>query len=742
MSAADTGNEGRIKQAAQQADQDQDQDGSTTQDYTDSGEYWTWSTLSPLLAGTFGPMATAFSICALVYGWREYLPPGTVEADASALSDPHWLIAINALSLAAALAGNLALLLNMAARLRFTIAQPITIGGFYLASVLLIADMAALTSSGDYRIDWAPAEPSQSHTLTSAFYYATFAAGLYFIIASLMCLTVYGANKRYYDKSFSLSRSQRTLMLQTMSFFIYLLLGALVWSKIEGWKYLDAVYWADTTLLTVGTGDFYPQTAVGQGLLFPFAIGGILILGLVVGSIRTLVLERGEEKMAAKITEKRRDTAINHVDVKHQTIKIGILAKAQFVIKPNMLPAHRRGEEFQIMRKVQLLAERERRYMALAMSGFFTCVLWFIGAVIFARAEVDQDLEYLDWLFFSYVSLLTIGYGTPAPTSNFGKAFFVFWSLLAVPSLTILISNMGDTVVKGVQDLTDLIASITVLPGDKGFRATLKLLIKRLSPDLKPMRFTGPGVFGDWPTTSGKKMTPATDWENHILDRLADRMSSHITPTELKNQKAAFADESLPGNELDRDIGFYHYVLSREIRDVMKDLGASPPKKYSWGDWEYFIKLMGNDLAAQEEDHSEFPGQDIPDLLVPDHLAVHRSPTDTSLGSPKLTHVGRDEREALQNTHTWKMPWSWLSNESPLMCARNESEWIMERLSAALERELNRTRRGYRRKPPISYRELSKYLLEKDSDATTENPEDEKEKTENDKLQRAALSED
>lgn len=82
-----------------------------------------------------------------------------------------------------------------------------------------------------------------------------------------------------------------------MSFVIYLLLGALVFSKVEGWKYLDAVYWADVTLLTVGLGDYSPKTRVGRGLLFPFAIGGILMVGLVVGSIRSLVLERGKEKV-------------------------------------------------------------------------------------------------------------------------------------------------------------------------------------------------------------------------------------------------------------------------------------------------------------------------------------------------------------------------------------------------------------------------------------------------------------
>jgi hypothetical protein len=52
--------------------------------------------------------------------------------------------------------------------------------------------------------------------------------------------------------------------------------------------------------------------------------------------------------------------------------------------------------------------------------------------------------------------------------SNSGKPFFVFWSLLAVPALTILISDMGDTVVKSIKDVTIWIGEVTVLPSDEG----------------------------------------------------------------------------------------------------------------------------------------------------------------------------------------------------------------------------------------------------------------------------------
>src|SRR3989440_8431335 len=113
-----------------------------------------------------------------------------------------------------------------------------------------------------------------------------------------MMFTAYGALKGHYSKEFKLTIPQRTLMLQTICFLVYFLLGALVYSKIEGWEFLDAVYWADFTLFTIGIGgDYTPHTHLGRSLLFPFAIGGIVFLGLVVASIRSLVLDRTKKRL-------------------------------------------------------------------------------------------------------------------------------------------------------------------------------------------------------------------------------------------------------------------------------------------------------------------------------------------------------------------------------------------------------------------------------------------------------------
>ncbi len=639
---------------------------------------------------------------------------------------------------------NIALLLNMARRAKFSIAQPTTIVGFLLAGLLLVADVVALTSERHYGITIPGYEPARRHALTQAFYYAIFASTIYIIVGLLMCLTVYGAIVGRYSKEFHLTSSQRTLMLQTMSFLTYLMLGALVFSYLEDWEYLDGVYWADVTLLTVGLGDYHPTTNITRGLLIPFAIGGVLMVGLVVGSIRSLILERGKEKLGARIVEKRRAEAVHNVDGRKQTIKISFFARADFSTDESLSPAQKREEEFIVMRKVQRVAERERRYFALLTSSLFALIIWLVGAVVFMESEYLQGWSYLDSVYFAYTSLLTIGYGDFSPKSNSGKAFFVLWSLLAVPSLTILISNMGDTVVKWFSDVTIWIGSITVLPDDVGMRQSFRKAGEAIAVWCRDnlQHFTPPGILGMAPPEHEKR-TERTEYEQRMLDRLAERLNTHIDDSDLGYEKKP--DQG--GNDLEKDNQFYHYVLARECRNLQKDLTNNPSKQYNWADWEYFLKLMGN-----EDDPVDFPGQEFPDILVPDQMRApkdflpgdmsartdgQQSSGDEQAAPPSSSsseeadkpleqqadgNVDRKTSIARQNTARrqafrkgkWKhrnpdakfsLDWSWLSNESPLMSRGSEAEWILDRLSAALERELNRQRKGYKRRPPISLKD-------------------------------------
>lgn len=543
----------------------------------------------------------------------------------------------------------------MARRVSFSVAQPVTIVGWYIASILLIS----LVSAAVHIVK----VPGENRALTQAFYYAIIAAILYFIIAVLMSVTVYGAYMGHYPKEFKLTMSQRTLMLQTISFMVYMTAGAAVYAKIEGWKFLDAVYFTNYTLLTVGIGDITPATHLGRGLLFPYAIGGIVTLGLVVGSIRSLVLERGKKKLGSRMVEKKREAMLKNMRKKNDTARLVPVESKEQADQIGMTERERRREEFHIMREIQNRASTRQKWTALIFSGTAWLVLWLVGAVVFWKAEHAQGWTYFQGIYFAYTTLLTIGYGDFSPSSNAGKPFLVFWSLLAVPTLTILISNMGDTVVKSVRDLTLYLGEFTVLPGERGVKDRGKQIIGKLRYD---QAFSGgkahlmdepPGFLGE--KESEKEQADATQ---DVRTRTADRLAGTLEKEELNAAGAA----KERGDKLEENIHEYHYLLAREFRNVMKHLNENPPRKYTYDEWAWFLRLMGED-ESNTDSHRKAP------------IKVQK-PQDSK----------PDVQQAQTDDHEETRQWSWLGNRSPLMGETEEAEWVLERLSMTLERELKK----------------------------------------------------
>ena len=480
-----------------------------------------------------------------------------------------------------------------------------------------------------------------------------------------MLVTAWGAIRGHYDKEFQLTMSQRTLMLQTISFLLYLLCGATVFSHIEGWAFLDAVYWADFTLLTVGIGDYSPATHLGRSLLFPFAIGGIIILGLVIGSIRSLVLERGKQKMGARMVEKERRRLLKKIqcskgnflepitDDKAASSMSQTSSKTQQGDPGHPSERERRRHEFHLMHKIQDDAARKRRWTSLLVSGTTWLVLWFAGAAIFEAAEYGQDWSYFDSLYFSYTSLLTIGYGDFYPQSNSGKAFFVFWSLLAVPSLTIVISSMGDTIVKGIPDLTLSVGNFTILPEERGVKANLKDTLNKL---------TRGRMFGE-----SNKRVKDEEHEHENPHRKNDTESAAQQASRHRaDQEESRAAQQAEGNdELPESRHEYHLVLAKEISAVIKHLNSSPPRKYTFDEWTWYLKVIGEDEASPATHRK---------------AQRKRRPEGEGLGAA-MVDGGRSGK------------WSWLGHRSPLMGSKEESEWVLERLTMTLRRELEMVRR-------------------------------------------------
>jgi hypothetical protein len=406
-------------------------------------------------------MAIMFNICAVSQGWREIID---ADGSVSIIAQPAWYdrhsflsllieliiktraVALKAVSLAFAVVAYLVLLFTM-------ISKHDPVKGF-MVTVLCWCSSAAtlLTVIGVIAGEHTTVNSQQTLRYTQNYFYGTFAAGLYILIA--MMLAIYTCSVR----SVHLTHDERrtvectSIILRVAAFSVFLLAGAAVYATIEGWTFMDAFYWADYTLLTIGIGNIAPKTHLGRSLLFPYASAGILNTGLVITSITSFTENIRELSIRFKIEEVHSGmqgcrsiheySGNSHSDREKQARETPV--ESRYPNKADLMKLQRIKRDFY----------RRHRWTTLILSGIALFFLWLVSAAVFRRSERSHKWTYFQALYFTYTSLTTIGYGDLYPTSNLGKAFFVFWSLLAVPVLTNLVAAMGQL---GFEKLTYLL---------------------------------------------------------------------------------------------------------------------------------------------------------------------------------------------------------------------------------------------------------------------------------------------
>lgn len=530
----------------------------------------------------------------------------------------------------------------MTGRVRFGFTQPVTILSFFIASFLLVGIVAAVprTLQG----------PGQ--TLAQAFYYATMAAGIYFILGCLMTATTYGVRFGRYSREYKLTMAQRSLMFQTTTFMGYVLCSAAVYSRIEGWFFLDAVYWATVTLFTIGYGDFAPKTHLGRSLFFPMAIGGILFIGLIVASVSALVVEAGSKKLSVRNIEKARVSVMKNMG-KSGGIRVSWFHKKENIRtdKTNASELEQRRHEFDLMRLVQKKAGFDNALTAICFSLGLFCFLWFIGAIVFWRAERGVgDWSYFESLYFTYVTFLTIGYGDFEPASNSSKPAFVMWALLALPTLTVLIGSVGSQISEGVNKITLVLAE--KLPASTPALRSLKESARKKKEDIdgdysaaKPPGFMEDGHAGD------DSSSEDTSKQSAAVRGMGGNVQGDGSGPTASEASAAAAKRPL--------------LLLKQIKAVTSHLDAEPPRKYTYEEWTYMLMLLGED----ESDASK-----------------HRSAGDVKNAENDDGRANKEaeEGDALETGEKW----SWLGKRSPLMSGLDEPKWVLGKLIAKLEKEL------------------------------------------------------
>lgn len=596
------------------------------------GKEWFAITAFPLFAGTFGPIATALNICSLVHPWRCIYVSMEPQHDGGDIPDPGWLIGLNVLSLVFGFAANIAMLPIRHDRKEIPksalVLVLINIVGGMLAAIILICLVIAASIS--LRL---PSPPD--HAFTEAYYYAIMAAGLYFITSSFVIYTAFmlwKSRKSKEEISKHFTGGHRSLKLLTIMFMAYLMLGALVFKKIEGWRYMDAVFWADVTILTIGFGDFKPETHLGRALLFPYAVFGVFILFLVVYCITRVVLERGASMWEIRLRDearirrvakrdgkpfnevpnwmasifKKNGNGMKREDTKEKSVLETQLTQTDTGRKQS--PEGRRKEErdarerdFEAMQEILENSLKRRILYSFMLWGIFALFLWLFGAALFYLCERSFGWTYFRATYFTFISLLAIGYGDVTLTSMPGKAIFVLWSLMVVPTLTMLITIACEAV---------------GMPYLKGVRKWLKrklLLRSKKPPKIK------------------RKLSVA-----------------HIKV------------EELPHNTHDRNHLLIQAIKSIVIEHMTNQQSGEKKAAYSFEDWEYIFYLMGVFEA------------------------------DDSTGEAQEGNI--NARPTPEEEYEEKML-DWLHGKNPLNVSETLTEWMLLELVSKLEKELDSVRR-------------------------------------------------
>ncbi|KAL8746325.1 MAG: hypothetical protein Q9190_001644 [Brigantiaea leucoxantha] len=560
-------------------------------------DWWFASTAIPLLAATSGPLANVMSIAALVTSWRnDYNPqyPG-VDTQSVGYPDPRWCIALNAASL-------------------------------YVP----------------------PRRPDQ--TYSQGFWHAVIAAALYLLSSMALMVNMLGYFLGHYPQHFELSDEQRNLILQTMLFFIWLAGGAGVFAKVDpGWQYVDALYFCDVIggivilgLLVSSILKFAKEISHDKIVKSHAEKRRVQTIDRSVTSLGELEELRKRDIKAYKVAiplrnqnEKSNGQANHFADKtvngfsqpakirKRGTMRSGVKRLRRMGSrKPKLVLLQEEKDRFEAMRNIQKSTSDFKRYSALAMSALAfvketirlatptpkpKCqsiianlplpvgLLWCVGAVGFWQTESkSQGLSYFQALYFCYVSLTTIGYGDLSPSSNAGKPFFIVWSLLAVPTMTVLISDMGNTVIASFKRGTFTLADWTVLP-----KAGMWRNLAERHPWLL-----------NWLQTRAAKS--AAD------KRIAEGFPTGddlAPPPPAQTLQDLVHLETLDTHALARK-------LSSAIRRTANDIKASPPRDYTFEEWAEhtrlirFSRMTALELEEEEEDEGlvewDWIGRDSP----------------------------------------------------------------------------------------------------------------------------------
>jgi len=229
-------------------------------------------------------------------------------------------------------------------------------------------------------------------------------------------------------------------------------------------------------------------------------------------------------------------------------------------------------------------------------------------------------------------------YGDLVPRSNIGKPFFVVWSLIAVPIITILIQKLSPTIISTLNKLVFILADLVMWTERdvgkflvkqyitlKGIAQHIFIHNKQKTHDENDMEMQGQGV--------------------ETTDNIGNSQAVVLSTTSNHDSRRGAAGEGDPPPETEHHLA---HQITAAIKDVVVDIHSEPKKRYTYEQWQHFRKL----------------------ILFSQHTI--------------------DEIELLKSSHLQPgediVEWDWIGDNSPMLADITEAEWVLHRLCESLSR--------------------------------------------------------
>ena len=477
------------------------------------------------------------------------------------------------------------------------------------------------------------------------------------------------------------------------------------------------------TILTVGFGDLYPTETAGRAILIPYSVGGIIMLGLVIGAIFKSVEELGEKNIVrhhfevqaqrekgrtvrsslelhrreielelqherAMAKQAARPSARSTGTVKHYAASLdrrnsfgsigggggnlltGLSRQSsiQSHVKKNkqVVMLREEKERFEAMRKIQHKSQVWRNWYRLTVTLSIFATFWCLGAVFFWAADRSTTGQsYWETIYFCWVALLSIGYGDFSPKTGAGRCFFIIWSLIAVPTMTILASDLTSTVISVFHHWSNSLADLTIMPQYGMWRDLID---------------NNRWLFLHLPTWLEKRAQQKAAESEQDEEKEANKPFE----TERNNSSggAMSKDDQLAAGTLKADI---ENLVAQHDRDILKVPDATALARQL----AFAIRRTAHDLMLEKPR----------DYTYEEWAEFTRLIRFSAVGGPG---------EALKEAEEGMIEWDWIGEDSPMMAQGTETQFILERLVESLVRYLKRN-------PPN--REFADTLKEKGEDA-------------------------